>query len=121
MIGYYSVKYTDGNKHTMNHTNDDHDHIIIIIIIIIIITTTTTTTTNRNVIMIMMMIVIIVIMIMTMIIIGARLLGAGDPSRPERRHQGAEPASKSAVIHPVSVRRFPSFRTQPLENLSHYL
>ena len=25
------------------------------------------------------------------------------------------------VLHPVSVRRFPSFRTQPLENLSHYL
>ena len=25
------------------------------------------------------------------------------------------------VVHPVSVRRFPSFRTQPLENLSHYL
>ena len=24
-------------------------------------------------------------------------------------------------IHPVSVRRFPSFRTQPLENPSHYL
>ena len=24
-------------------------------------------------------------------------------------------------IHPVSVRRFPSFRTRPLENLSHYL
>ena len=24
-------------------------------------------------------------------------------------------------IHPVSVTRFPSFRTQPLENLSHYL
>ena len=24
-------------------------------------------------------------------------------------------------VHPVSVRRFPSFRTQPLENLSHYL
>ena len=27
----------------------------------------------------------------------------------------------SNIIHPVSVRRFPSFRTQPLENLSHYL
>ena len=25
------------------------------------------------------------------------------------------------TLHPVSVRRFPSFRTQPLENLSHYL
>ena len=25
------------------------------------------------------------------------------------------------IVHPVSVRRFPSFRTQPLENLSHYL
>ena len=24
-------------------------------------------------------------------------------------------------VHPVSVRRFPSFRTQPLESLSHYL
>ena len=24
-------------------------------------------------------------------------------------------------LHPVSVRRFPSFRTQPLENLSRYL
>ena len=24
-------------------------------------------------------------------------------------------------LHPVSVRGFPSFRTQPLENLSHYL
>ena len=24
-------------------------------------------------------------------------------------------------LHPVSVRRFPSFRTQPLKNLSHYL
>ena len=24
------------------------------------------------------------------------------------------------VIHPVSLRRFPSFRTQPLENLSRY-
>ena len=24
------------------------------------------------------------------------------------------------IIHPVSVRRFPSFRTQPLENLSRY-
>ena len=27
----------------------------------------------------------------------------------------------SSLLHPVSVRRFPSFRTQPLENLSHYL
>ena len=27
----------------------------------------------------------------------------------------------SIIIHPLSVRRFPSFRTQPLENLSHYL
>ena len=26
-----------------------------------------------------------------------------------------------AGVHPVSVRRFPSCRTQPLENLSHYL
>ena len=25
------------------------------------------------------------------------------------------------AIHPVSVRRFPSFRTQPLESLSHYI
>ena len=25
------------------------------------------------------------------------------------------------AVHPVSVTRFPSFRTQPLENLSHYL
>ena len=25
------------------------------------------------------------------------------------------------MIHPVSVARFPSFQTQPLENLSHYL
>ena len=25
------------------------------------------------------------------------------------------------ILQPVSVRRFPSFRTQPLENLSHYL
>ena len=30
-------------------------------------------------------------------------------------------ASGGIVLHPVSVRRFPSFRTQPLENLSHYL
>ena len=27
----------------------------------------------------------------------------------------------SCGVHPVSVTRFPSFRTQPLENLSHYL
>ena len=26
-----------------------------------------------------------------------------------------------STLHPVSVRRFPSFRTQPLENLSHHL
>ena len=26
-----------------------------------------------------------------------------------------------SVLHPVSVTRFPSFRTQTLENLSHYL
>ena len=26
-----------------------------------------------------------------------------------------------ALLHPVSITRFPSFRTQPLENLSHYL
>ena len=26
-----------------------------------------------------------------------------------------------SVIHPVSITRFPSFRTQTLENLSHYL
>ena len=26
----------------------------------------------------------------------------------------------SERVHPVSVRRFPSFRTQPLENLSRY-
>ena len=26
-----------------------------------------------------------------------------------------------AILHPLSVRRFPSFRTQPLESLSHYL
>ena len=26
-----------------------------------------------------------------------------------------------ASLHPVSVTRFPSFRTQTLENLSHYL
>ena len=25
------------------------------------------------------------------------------------------------IAHPVSLRRFPSFRTQPPENLSHYL
>ena len=31
----------------------------------------------------------------------------------ERRHED--------LIHPVSITRFPSFRTQPLENLSHYL
>ena len=30
-------------------------------------------------------------------------------------------AKPSLGIHPVSVRRFPSFRTQPLESLSHYL
>ena len=28
---------------------------------------------------------------------------------------------KPLTVHPVSVRRFSSFRTQPLENLSHYL
>ena len=27
----------------------------------------------------------------------------------------------STRIHPVSITRFPSFRTQTLENLSHYL
>ena len=32
---------------------------------------------------------------------------------------GADPPP--CPVHPVSVRRFPSFRTQPLENLSHYL
>ena len=31
------------------------------------------------------------------------------------------PAASPVLIHPVSIRRFPSFRTQPLENLSHYL
>ena len=31
------------------------------------------------------------------------------------------PCLQPAQLHPVSVRRFPSFRTQPLENLSHYL
>ena len=30
-------------------------------------------------------------------------------------------SSRSDTVHPVSVTRFPSFRTQPLENLSHYL
>ena len=30
-------------------------------------------------------------------------------------------AYNEVIMHPVSVRRFPSFRTQPLENLSHYL
>ena len=31
-----------------------------------------------------------------------------------------EEVTKEEVVHPVSVRRFPSFRTQPLENLSRY-
>ena len=34
---------------------------------------------------------------------------------PEDRHR------LNGYLHPVSVRRFPSFRTQPLENPSHYL
>ena len=35
--------------------------------------------------------------------------------------QAITQATTNSMIHPVSVRRFPSFRTQPLENLSHYL
>ena len=34
-------------------------------------------------------------------------------------HRTAKPIS--GKLHPVSVRRFPSFRTQPLENFSRYL
>ena len=29
--------------------------------------------------------------------------------------------ARTQDVHPVSVTRFPSFRTQTLENLSHYL
>ena len=46
------------------------------------------------------LLIIIVVMIMTIIMISTILVMA---------------------IHPVSVRRFPSFRTRLLENLSHYL
>ena len=31
------------------------------------------------------------------------------------------PTYLPTYLHPVSVTRFPSFRTQTLENLSHYL
>ena len=34
---------------------------------------------------------------------------------------GAKRNKHSLALHPVSVRRFPSFRTQPLENFSRYL
>ena len=35
--------------------------------------------------------------------------------------RGRNTAANHGLVHPVSVRRFPSFRTQPLESLSHYL
>ena len=69
--------------------------IIIVMIIIIIITIMNIMIMN---IMITMMIYVILIMLITI------------------RH-----ANTQLLLHSVSVRRFPSFRTQPLESLSHYL
>ena len=48
-------------------------------------------------------------------ILHSSLRGAYDDGRYGRAR------AMSTVLHPVSVRRFPSFRTQPLENLSRYL
>ena len=36
---------------------------------------------------------------------------------PEKKAPGKR---NSTLLHPVSVRRFPSFRSQPLEHLSRY-
>ena len=37
-----------------------------------------------------------------------------------KRRSSSQKSLCPVVLHPVSVRRFPSFRTQPLENLSRY-
>ena len=53
--------------------------------------------------------------IIVMIIMIIMETGCTYPSRSPPPPPGA------GLVHPVSVRRFPSFRAQPLENLSHYL
>ena len=40
---------------------------------------------------------------------------------PHTWHSPTTPPFRAKLVPPVSVRRFPSFRTQPLENLSHCL
>ena len=41
--------------------------------------------------------------------------------REHRRGSGPALGQGQKLLHPVSVRRFPSFLTQPMESLSHYL
>ena len=45
----------------------------------------------------------------------------GDLIGRRRESNGRHSLRRRKRIHPVSVTRSPSFRTQPLENLSHYL
>ena len=66
--------------------------------------------------MIIIIIIIIIMIYYTIIIMTYGRPGEGESPGDEEEHDGGE-----LRLHPVSVRRFPSFRTQPLENLSHYL
>ena len=67
------------------------------------------------IVIVMLIELVIVIVIVAVIILAWNRLAAS----AILRDASARTAQKS--VHPVSVRRFPSFRTQPLENLSHYL
>ena len=50
--------------------------------------------------------------------LGGRKAAAPRGLRQERDEDGPLAGLRAPSLHPVSVRRFPSFRTQPLENLS---
>ena len=102
------------NNNSRGHRQEDAAEQLLIVLII-------------QLMMIMMMIVIVITIIVSLILLVAMTstggcCGTNNVSSDQAFGKPATLAPTSEPgLHPVSVRRFPSFRTQPLTNLSRYL
>ena len=64
----------------------------------------------------LLLLVVVVVVVIVVVSSGIRPSEGDDPRAPARQPAGGQ--GDTARLHPVSLRRFPSFRTQPLRNIA---